>query len=99
MSFVEHLGLKENYSPNADLEFMEMVKKILKKDGKMILSVPIGKDMLYFENYRIYGEKRFPKLIEGWKIHEYIGFFDHCFLTSYNNENVAKFQPIIVLEK
>ena len=99
MSFVEHLGLKENYSPNADLEFMEKVKKVLKKCGKMLLAVPIGKDVLYFENYRVYGEKRFPRLIEKWKVSEYIGFFDHCLLTSYNNENVAKFQPLVILEK
>jgi hypothetical protein len=47
--------------------------------GLFYLAVPIGADCLCWNAHRIYGERRFPKLISGWKIIDKCGFNRHIF--------------------
>ncbi len=77
ISSIEHDGLGrygDPIKPNGDLYFMEKAKSYLKDGGLFYLAVPIGSDCLCWNAHRIYGERRFPKLISGWKIIDKYGF-------------------------
>ena len=78
ISSVEHDGLGrygDPINPNGDLEFMSYAKaELLKETGYMILAMPIGKDTLVWNLHRIYGDKRFKLLTEGWDIIYTFGF-------------------------
>ncbi|MFX0092699.1 MAG: DUF268 domain-containing protein [Candidatus Hodarchaeota archaeon] len=72
-SAIEHVGLKGRYGvtedrPNGDLEAMEILRKLLKPDKLMFLTIPIGKDTVVRPYHRVYGDKRLPKLLKGWEI-------------------------------
>lgn len=73
-SSVEHVGLAGRYGspdePNGDLNAMERMAGLLKPDGDMVLTIPVGIDALHAPNHRIYGEKRLPRLLEHWEIRE-----------------------------
>ncbi len=44
------------------------MKSIIKEEGILFLSVPVGIDKLVWNLHRIYGELRLPKLLLGWEI-------------------------------
>jgi len=47
---------------------MEKSARFLKPDGIVILTVPVGVDMVFTLWHRIYGPGRLPRLIEGFSI-------------------------------
>jgi SAM-dependent methyltransferase len=73
-SSVEHVGLAGRYGspdePDGDLRAMEKMARILKPDGDMVLTIPVGIDAIHAPNHRIYGEERLPRLLEHWQIRE-----------------------------
>lgn len=71
ISSIEHAGFPfygGPVDPIADIESMKFIRNHLKRDGKFFFSVPLGLDKVRWPNHRIYGERRFDKLIKGWKI-------------------------------
>lgn len=110
ISSFEHDGLGrygDNINPNGDLEAMEYVyENLIADNGKLFLSVPIGKDQVVFNAHRIYGKKRFFKLIEGFKIINSYGFEEDQFNRYSESGHLSSkkisnhpFQPIFVLQK
>lgn len=73
-SSVEHVGLAGRYGspdePDGDLRAMEKMAAILKQDGDMILTIPVGLDAVYAPNHRIYGDERLTRLLEHWEVRE-----------------------------
>lgn len=73
-SSVEHVGLAGRYDspddPDGDLQAMEKMAGLLKPDGDMVLTIPVGLDATHAPNHRIYGEQRLPRLLEHWEIRE-----------------------------
>lgn len=70
ISSFEHDGLGrygDKLCPNGDLKTMKKIKKIIKKDGLLFLSVPVGPDCLVWNAHRIYGKIRLPMLIKDWE--------------------------------
>ena len=72
-SSVEHVGLAGRYGvktdrPDGDLEAMAKMREILKPEGKMLLTIPVGRDAIFLPHHRVYGKKRLSKLLEGYKI-------------------------------
>jgi SAM-dependent methyltransferase len=71
-SAIEHVGLAGRYDmpkdPDGDLDAMSVLRSIAKPEGKMLLTVPIGKDRIFAPLHRVYGEERLPKLLAGWKV-------------------------------
>ena len=72
-SSVEHVGLPGRYGikiydRNGDLKAMKKMKNILKPSGRMLLTIPTGKDSIFIPWHRVYGKKRLPKLLDGFKI-------------------------------
>jgi SAM-dependent methyltransferase len=73
-SSVEHVGLAGRYGsldePDGDLRAMGKMARILKPDGDMVLTIPVGIDAVHAPNHRIYGKERLPRLLEHWQIRE-----------------------------
>ena len=109
ISSFEHDGLGrygDPIDPEGDFKAMKNVKdNILKKGGKLFLSIPIGSDKIVWNLHRIYGEKRFPILIQEFKLIDSAGFSNELFersdvygKLSSKKDSVRPFQPIFVLE-
>ena len=74
-SSVEHVGLAGRYGVAAretdgDLEAMKRFQQLLKTEGKMLLTVPCGKDAAIAPWHRVYGEKRLSLLLRNFVIEE-----------------------------
>jgi SAM-dependent methyltransferase len=73
-SSVEHVGLAGRFGaedePDGDLRAMEKMARILKPDGSMVLTIPIGRDAVHAPLHRIYGEERLPRLLDHWQVRE-----------------------------
>lgn len=72
-STIEHIGLLKRYGGEdiqncTDLKAMKLLNKLLKPKSTMLLTLPVGRDSLFYPLHRVYGEERLPKLIDGWKI-------------------------------
>jgi uncharacterized protein DUF268 len=73
-SSVEHVGLAGRYGSsedaNGDLTAMEIMRDLLADDGRMIMTIPVGQDLVCAPLHRIYGHERLPRLLEGYVLHE-----------------------------
>lgn len=72
-STIEHVGLIGRYDvktdrPDGDLEAMAHLRTLLKSDGIMLLTIPIGRDALFAPLCRVYGSQRLPRLLDGYDI-------------------------------
>ncbi len=72
-STVEHVGLAGRYgvkqnANDGDIEAMARLRKLMKSGGKMLLTIPVGRDAVFPPISRIYGAQRLPQLLEGFKI-------------------------------
>ena len=100
-STIQHCGLGsygDPLNPNADIEEMQNIREHLKDDGLFLWSCPVGKDVLSWNEQRIYGPKRLPLLFKGFIEKEWFGRTkEECFqspLAIYQ-----KHMPLVVLEK
>jgi len=73
-SSVEHVGLSGRYGsgdqPEGDLEAMRVMATMLAPGGRMLLTVPVGRDAVWPPLHRIYGEQRLPRLLEAYTVAE-----------------------------
>lgn len=72
-STVEHVGLAGRYSviennPDGDLEAMARLRELMKPSGVMLLTIPVGQDVVSPPLHRVYGAERLPRLLEGYKL-------------------------------
>lgn len=71
-SVVEHIGLVGRYDqhdiPDGDLRAMKKVIRLLKPEGELILTIPVGKDLIFAPWHRIYGPERLPRLLQGFSV-------------------------------
>ena len=69
-SVVEHIGLRGRYQqkdvPDGDLQAMRKVARLLKSGGILILTIPVGADLVFKPWHRIYGRERLPHLLDGF---------------------------------
>ena len=69
-SSVEHVGLGGRYgssdAPDGDLDAMRTMGALLTGGGRMILTIPVGRDQVCAPQHRIYGEQRLPRLLDGY---------------------------------
>jgi SAM-dependent methyltransferase len=74
-STVEHVGLVGRYGvindrPKGDLEAMARLRRLLKPEGTMLLTVPVGRDFIASPLHRIYGSRRLPLLLQGYVVEQ-----------------------------
>ncbi|EDZ92861.1 protein of unknown function DUF268 [Limnospira maxima CS-328] len=98
ISSFEHDGLGrygDPINPNGDLEAMKLAKKLIKKDGLLFFSVPIGQDCVVWNAHRIYGKIRLPMMLDGWEILDSFGFSESLMI----NQDLGRCQqPVLVLK-
>lgn len=97
ISSFEHDGLGrygDPINPEGDLIAMDRAKAMLKEGGLLFLAVPVGKDLLVWNAHRIYGAKRLPLLLAGWRVLESFGFQPSDF-----NRRQEDHQPVFILRK
>lgn len=71
ISTIEHFGLGrygDKEDVDGDIKGMKLLKRCLKPNGLMILTVPFGRPAIAFPAHRIYDKSRFSRLISGFKI-------------------------------
>ena len=73
-SSVEHVGLAGRYGsgerPDGDLEAMEILRGLLAPGGRMVVTIPVGRDLVCPPLHRIYGQDRLPRLLDGYVVEE-----------------------------
>jgi len=72
-STVEHVGIAGRYGEtqddsDGDLQAMRRLRVLLAPGGKMILTVPVGRDAVFAPLCRVYGTERLPQLIDGFAL-------------------------------
>jgi len=71
----------------------------LKDDGYLFLGIPVGKDELWWNVHRVYGERRLKLLFsDKFEEIEWIGE-DRSFLLTCQPQKKDCIQPVIVLKK
>ncbi len=94
ISSFEHDGLGmygDPVDPIGDLKAMQKMKSIVKRGGLLFLAVPVGKDKILYNNARIYGRHRLPRLTEGWELLDPYG------LEPVHYDGPGHIQPVLVL--
>ncbi|MGH7890570.1 MAG: DUF268 domain-containing protein, partial [Thermodesulfobacteriota bacterium] len=97
ISSLEHDGLGrygDPINPNGDLETMFKMKRMLSKEGFLILAVPVGKDAIYWNAHRVYGALRLPLLFGNWQVVDSRGFVQ----SDLDVNGYAGHQPVFVLQ-
>lgn len=95
ISSFEHDGLGrygDPLDPNGDLRAMKETKAMLNDGGILLLAVPVGKDMVVWNLHRVYGNKRLPLLLKGWRGLDTFGLSKKDF-----NKDRSYHQPVFVL--
>lgn len=72
-SAIEHVGLAGRYGvteavEDGDLRAMAKLRNALTEDGRLLLTLPIGRDHVHAPMHRVYGEDRLPLLLEGFEV-------------------------------
>ncbi len=96
ISSIEHDGLGrygDPIDPQGDLKAMKQMKSMLKPEGLLFLAIPVGIDHIYWNAHRVYGSKRLPLLLDGWKVLNTCGY-EHKQLSQFSN---GWHQPVFVL--
>ncbi|MDQ2974278.1 MAG: glycosyltransferase [Acidobacteriota bacterium] len=70
-STTEHVGLVGRYDvtegrPDGDLEAMSLMRDLMKSEGTMLLTIPVGQDAIFAPLCRVYGKERLPRLLDGY---------------------------------
>ena len=73
---------------------------MLSSTGKLILTVPIGLDLLVWNVMRIYGELRLKRLLKGWKIVDQVGYEAEKLAMKWGGSSTWRktYEPVFVLE-
>jgi len=77
ISSYEHSGLGrygDPLDPFGDTKAMTALKRYVKKDALLFLSIPVGQDALVWNAHRVYGDIRLPLLLKEWTLVESFGF-------------------------
>jgi SAM-dependent methyltransferase len=72
-STIEHVGLSYRYGGKSDegksdIEAMRVINNKMNPGGIMLMTIPVGKDSMFYPLHRVYGEKRLTILLENWNI-------------------------------
>ena len=101
MSSLDHDGLGrygDPLCPDGDLLSIDKIREeLLTPGGVLILSVPVGPDLLAWNLHRRYGPIRLPLLLDGWDVVDKIGWKEEKMTKSV--ENKKSYEPIFILKK
>ena len=102
-STIEHVGLSGRYGvavdeTDGDLAAMQRLRKMLKPRGRMLMTIPCGQDAAIVPWHRVYGEKRLPKLLDGYVVEDeayWVKHSDNVWYPSDRNDGplVRSYEP------
>lgn len=73
-STIEHVGLEGRFTSAddeaGDFTLMARARRWLKPEGRLLLTIPVGRDAIFRPMHRVYGATRLPKLIAGYEVRE-----------------------------
>lgn len=101
VSSFDHDGLGrygDPLDPEGDLKAMSNAMGILKPGGIMLLTVPIGPDLVVFNLLRRYGAVRLPLLLSGWEVVDRL-FWEEAKVTEPAPNYRRSYEPVLVLRK
>jgi len=101
ISSFDHDGLGrygDPLDPEGDLKAMANAMSVLKPGGLMLLTVPIGPDLVVFNLLRRYGAVRLPLLLSGWEVVEKM-FWEESKLTEPAQNYRRSYEPVLILRK
>jgi SAM-dependent methyltransferase len=101
VSSFDHDGLGrygDPLDPTGDLKAMSRAMGLLRPGGILLLTVPIGPDLVVWNLLRRYGEKRLPLLLEGWEVVERL-FWDEARIAALEPNFRKSYEPVLVLRK
>ena len=101
-SSIEHSGLGrygDPLNPNADIETMDLIHKLLKSDGILLWGAPVGgNDVVTWNAHRVYGKIRLPIIFKKFKVLEWFGLKKE--VLNINKTARSGFgQPVILCSK
>jgi SAM-dependent methyltransferase len=71
-SSIEHIGIEGRYGStklvDGDLAVMRRLAHSLAPQGRLVLTVPVGRDAVFKPVHRVYGETRLPMLLRGYSV-------------------------------
>jgi len=72
-SSIEHVGLAGRYGVRknlmeGDIKAMKILWELLKENGIMLMTIPVGKNKVFEFRHRVYGVHRLPKILSQFKI-------------------------------
>ncbi|MFH1809344.1 MAG: glycosyltransferase, partial [Pseudomonadota bacterium] len=72
-STVEHVGVAGRYGiqdedADGDLIAMQRIGDLLRTGGRVVMTVPVGRDAVFRPNGRVYGAGRLPALLAGFSV-------------------------------
>jgi hypothetical protein len=71
-SAIEHFGLSGRYGSeedeSGDLKAMRRIRSLLSPAGVVLLTIPVGADMVHRPWHRVYGNQRLSLLLDGFRV-------------------------------
>jgi Caenorhabditis protein of unknown function, DUF268 len=71
-SVVEHIGVGGRFNSaeesDGDLRAMAKVAQLLRNEGQLFLTIPVGADAVFSPWHRVYGRNRMPLLLQGFHV-------------------------------
>ena len=74
-SSIEHVGIAGRFQIteariDGDLEAMGRLRRMMKPEATMLLTIPVGRDAVVAPWHRVYGAERLPRLLDGFMVEE-----------------------------
>ena len=102
LSAFDHDGLGrygERLHPHGDLLAMQTAWRALKPGGRLLLSVPIGQDLVVWNLHRRYGSLRLPMLLAGWHEEGRIGWDAVAARLTLHTDHRRRVEPLFLLRR
>ena len=99
ISSFDHDGLGRYGDPmdaNADIRAMRVTQCMLKHDGVLFLTIPIGPDVIVYNLHRRYGRVRLPYMLAGWEVVDVEGWHESALDADVSYRRT--FEPVFVLK-
>jgi SAM-dependent methyltransferase len=99
-SSFDHSGLGrygDEIDPNGDIKAMKFAHSVLKNNGYMFLTIPIGPDVIVWNLHRRYGMHRLPLMLENFTVIDRLGWKEELLEKEANWRQT--YEPIFVLTK
>ena len=83
--------------PDGDLLAMRTAWRALRPGGKLLISLPVGPDLLVWNLHRRYGRRRLPRMLAGWEEVGRVGWREARL--SAEADHRQRYEPVFILRR